>query len=331
MFPVRCRVVRNAPMFLGEGEIEPPVPQPADAEPQAAASAPSHAALEAQANAQGKAAQERMKKIEKDMESALKKEMIKTAASQANITIALAFIPYVGAILSLVASAIFAADAKKYKGLMEKAAKAAENDLKAYASAMEDRLSAAGAVIFEEEMPVVHAELVNLAIGNPVQREGFDGIGFGKKLKKAVKKIKKEIERPVKRAHDAIERDAKRFGREAQASFDVIRGKAGYVELKNRLAQMVTQAKADMNEQEKTAMQIIGTDEHRASIRTQIRIHLTSDPEYTASLAELQAAARQSPAAASTAAARAAARQTGNTGTLMLVGGAALAAFMLMR
>jgi ABC-type transporter MlaC component len=329
MFPVRSRVVRyTVPTYLGEEEVAPPqqiVAQESPPPQQVVAAGPSHEQLEQQAADQAAAAEQRMKAIEKRLAKEVKREMIKTAAAQASISIALAFVPIVGPLLSLAASVLFAADARKYKKQMEAEAKKAEDTLRAEAEKMGRDLEDASLVIFREEMPVVHAQLVAEATGTaPPSVEGF--LGLGRSLRKSVKRVTKDVKRTVSKVEDEV----KRVGAQAQDQFDTIRGKAGVEALRKRLAEMVAQARKDMAEQKATALALIGTPEHRQKVREQIRMELLSDPEYAAELAALRQASAISPAVGADAARRAAARG-GNIGGIALIGGAAIAAILLMR
>lgn len=280
----------------------------------------------------------RMEQIQKRMASAVKREMLKTAAAQTSISVSLAFIPIVGPVLSLVASAIFAVDQRKYKKRIENETRKAEETITREWKALEDELQVIEGRILDEEIQNAHNEILAELSGG---MDGFDGLGLKKLVRRAARSIRKTVKNPAsivkraraeaKRQHDQIVAEIKRTPKNLQNTFDTIRGKAGYAEVREKVAEMMAENRRAIAEMREAKLAQYETEEYRLNVRRDAKAMLLSDPEYIKELQNMRTLMSQASAGVQDRALSRATASGGNLGTLALLGAAGFAAFMLMR
>ena len=322
------RIALWNPLVLGEE----------DSAAAAAAAAPTqYEQKQGEADKIAEASAQRMKAISDGMKKEIKREMMKTAAAQTAITVSLNFIPIVGPVLSLASSAIFAVDQRKYKKLMEEESKKAEARIKQAEEKLANELIKRQEQILEEEIGNANDEILA-----ELQGGGVEGLGFGfvkritKDIKRSVSRVHKDIKRSasdvnkeLKRTGERITKEIERIPENAQEQFDVIRGKAGYAALRDKLNELVAENLRRIEDTRKVELEKFETPGYRSEIRQKAKAMLLSDPDYVANLKTLQ---QTFPATSPAVQQRIAdGIPSNNWGTVALVGGAAFAAFMLLR
>lgn len=251
MYPVPSRRVRTVPLFIGE-----------------------EAALAADLTTgrsnmlADPALQKRLEERIRKMEDTMQREMIKAAATQAAINLSLNAIPIVGSALSIVSAGVLAHQAERYQEKLEEYGKQAGVRIQKHLDAGMEKLNKRTQQVFEEEFPRAMEELFG-ASGQSV--EGFDGLGFIKRVVKEVKRTARRVGKEIDRTGDTI-----------QQGIDVIRGKRAYEKGKEQIDKMVQEQKAFIDSEVAAGMKESQTPQFRAAMRSRIQNEARKDPEFAA-------------------------------------------------
>ena len=310
MYPLRSALIHNGPVFLGQ-----------------------------QTSAEASDA----------MAKEMKEEAIKAAAAQAAITIALNFVPVIGSVLSLAASALFKSQMDKYQGMVESEMNKVKAELEAKGKEAQDAINKRTDQIYAEELPVAQKEIMTFL--------NLEGLGGWGSIKKAVSKAWSQVKSEAERAHDRAVAEAKRVAeqikkaeeearaaakrlhdnmvRETQRAIDTVRGKQYYTEAMAKLRELRAAGLYEIAQMRKKGLEDVNKPAFRANLREEIKSKLLQDPTFLTSLEQKQAAPPIQKVVTSSGptvnAPQLSTPKQLNTNTYLLVGGAIAAGFFLLR
>lgn len=224
-----------------------------------------------------------------DFDKEFKKTMMKIAAAQTGVTVALAVIPVVGWALSLVAGVVQAFAGSRYrneaKAILDKAGKDVQNMQAASEARIDAKLmqviSANESAAMNLAMDMIKGTAPMNGLGSlrrcprALPLHEFQGLGLGKKLRRAAKKATGKVTSVVKKVHDeVVVRPTeqlidlhKQAYKDAGRGIDYLSGRVAKQEARKKANEIKEKARISLEENEAKIMAELASPEFSANLR----------------------------------------------------------------
>lgn len=224
-----------------------------------------------------------MEEISARLQDEMKKEMLKTAAVQTGISVALNVIPVAGWAASAIVSVALSISSGKYQREAEAIMADASEIVAREQAKSQARISAMLDEVFEQEKQAA----IQLAISGRPLPATLDGLlDFVKDAVSPIQKFMKELSRGTHSVIDELERfggriedEVDRFGETIQEDvLDPISGRTVKIKAREGRERIIAEAKAKLREHENNLRELINSAAYRENLRVEIARTLRNNP-----------------------------------------------------